>query len=67
MINWFANFGMIRLVNRTQPLNVSAAAHTNAVRIESLKGTFDGPLGADDGPPAAALALLQPWRRMRVG
>jgi Na+-driven multidrug efflux pump len=36
MINWIANFGMIRLVNRTPPLTVSAAAHTNAVRIESL-------------------------------
>ena len=35
-INWLANFALIRIVNRTEPLNVSAAAHTNAVRIESL-------------------------------
>ncbi|HYO09971.1 MAG TPA: MATE family efflux transporter [Tepidisphaeraceae bacterium] len=35
-VNWIANFALIRIVNRTEPLNVAAAAHINAVRIESL-------------------------------
>jgi putative MATE family efflux protein len=35
-INWLANFAMIRVVNRTEPLNIATAAHINAVRIESL-------------------------------
>ena len=39
-INWLANFAMIRIVNRTPPLNVASAAHINAVRIESLSYMF---------------------------
>ena len=37
------------------PLGLQALlpGQRDPVRIESLKGTFDGPLGADDGPPAA--------------
>jgi Na+-driven multidrug efflux pump len=35
-INWFANFGLLKVVNRTAPLNVAAAAHINSVRIESI-------------------------------
>jgi putative MATE family efflux protein len=35
-INWIANFALIRIVNRTEPIPIAAAAHTNAVRIESL-------------------------------
>jgi putative MATE family efflux protein len=35
-INWVANFALIKVVNRTEPVNVAAAAHTNAVRIESF-------------------------------
>jgi putative MATE family efflux protein len=35
-INWIANFGLLKVVNRTEPLNVAAAAHINAVRIESI-------------------------------
>jgi putative MATE family efflux protein len=35
-INWVANFALIRVVNRTAPLNVAAAAHNNAIRIESI-------------------------------
>jgi putative MATE family efflux protein len=40
LINWCANFGLLKIVNRTQPLNVAAAAHTNAVRIESISYTM---------------------------
>jgi putative MATE family efflux protein len=36
MINWFANFALINVVNRTKPLNIAAAAHINAIRIEAL-------------------------------
>jgi putative MATE family efflux protein len=35
-INWIANFALIKVVNRTEPLNVSAAAHVSAVRVESI-------------------------------
>ena len=35
-INWVANFGLLKVVNRTAPLNISAAAHINTVRIESI-------------------------------
>jgi putative MATE family efflux protein len=35
-INWIANFGLLKVVNRTEPLNVAAAAHINTVRIESI-------------------------------
>ena len=35
-INWAANFGLLQVVNRTEPLNVAAAAHINTVRIESI-------------------------------
>ncbi|HEV2295170.1 MAG TPA: MATE family efflux transporter [Tepidisphaeraceae bacterium] len=35
-INWVANFGLLKVVNRTHPLNVAAASHINAVRIESI-------------------------------
>lgn len=35
-INWLANFALINVVNRTEPLTIAAAAHVNAVRIESL-------------------------------
>jgi len=36
MVNWIANFGLLKVVNRTAPLNVASAAHINAVRIESI-------------------------------
>jgi putative MATE family efflux protein len=36
LINWIANFMLINVVNRTKPINIAAAAHTNAVRIESI-------------------------------
>jgi Na+-driven multidrug efflux pump len=36
MINWVANFALLKVVNRTQPLNVAAAAHNNAIRIEAF-------------------------------
>jgi Na+-driven multidrug efflux pump len=36
LINWLANFMLINVVNRTRPINIAAAAHTNAVRIESI-------------------------------
>jgi putative MATE family efflux protein len=39
-INWLANFAMVRVVNRTAPLNIATAAHINAVRIESLSYMF---------------------------
>lgn len=35
-INWTANFGLLKVVNRTEPLNIAAASHINAVRIESI-------------------------------
>ena len=35
-INWIANFALIKVVNRTEPLNVAAAAHVSAVRVESI-------------------------------
>ena len=35
-INWVANFGLLKVVNRTEPLNIAAAAHINTVRIESI-------------------------------
>lgn len=35
-INWFANFALIQVVNRTEPINIASAAHINTVRIESL-------------------------------
>ena len=40
MINWLANFAMIRIVNRTEPVPIASAAHINAVRIESFSYMF---------------------------
>ncbi|MEA2707771.1 MAG: hypothetical protein QOF78_372 [Phycisphaerales bacterium] len=39
-INWFANFAMIHIINRTEPLNIATAAHINTVRIESISYMF---------------------------
>jgi putative MATE family efflux protein len=36
LINWVANFAMLKIVNQTRPINVAAAAHNAAVRIESI-------------------------------
>jgi len=36
LMNWAANFVLIKIVNRTQPINIAAAAHNNAIRIESI-------------------------------
>jgi putative MATE family efflux protein len=36
LINWIANFSLVNIVNRTAPINVAAAAHNNAIRIESI-------------------------------
>ena len=36
VINWVANFFLLNIVNRTAPVNVAAAAHTNSIRIESI-------------------------------
>lgn len=36
LINWVASFVLIKIVNRTEPLNIAAAAHTNTVRIEAV-------------------------------
>jgi putative MATE family efflux protein len=36
LTNWIANFALVRIVNRTLPINVAAAAHNNAIRIESI-------------------------------
>src|SRR5262249_51360937 len=34
--NWSANFALVKIVNTTRPVNVAAAAHGNAIRIESI-------------------------------
>jgi Na+-driven multidrug efflux pump len=39
-INWLANFAMIRVINRTAPVPIAAAAHINTVRIESFSYMF---------------------------
>ncbi len=36
LINWSANFALVKIVNQTRPINVAAAAHNNAIRIESI-------------------------------
>ncbi len=36
LLYWVANFALLTIVNRTKPVNIAAAAHTNAVRIESF-------------------------------
>src|SRR5207237_7841323 len=36
VINWSANFALLYIVNTTHPINVAAAAHGNAIRIESI-------------------------------
>jgi len=36
IINWSANFALVKIVNTTPPVNVAAAAHGNAIRIESI-------------------------------
>lgn len=33
---WLANFGVVIVINRSDPSSVSAAAHINAIRIESI-------------------------------
>jgi putative MATE family efflux protein len=36
LLQWSVNFGLIIVINRMDPTNDSAAAHTNAIRIEAL-------------------------------
>jgi Na+-driven multidrug efflux pump len=36
MIDWFANFGVISVVNYMDPTNTSSAAHMNTIRLESI-------------------------------
>jgi putative MATE family efflux protein len=36
LLQWGANFGMLIVINQTDPSNISSAAHINAVRIEAL-------------------------------
>ena len=35
-INWGSNFVVLKIVNKTPPINVASAAHHNAIRIESI-------------------------------
>jgi putative MATE family efflux protein len=35
-VNWLANFMLVKVINRTEPVNIAAAAHNNAIRIESI-------------------------------
>ena len=36
LLQWFANFGVIAVINRSDATNVMAAAHVNVLRIESV-------------------------------
>jgi len=36
LLAWFANFGVIAIINRMDATNVSSAAHMNAIRLESI-------------------------------
>ena len=36
LVTWFANFGVVAIINRMDATNVSSSAHMNTVRIESI-------------------------------
>ena len=36
ILAWFANFGVIAVINRMDATNASSAAHMNAIRLESI-------------------------------
>ena len=36
LLQWLANFGVLIVINQTDPSNVSSAAHINTIRIEAL-------------------------------
>jgi len=36
LLAWFANFGVIAVINRMDPTNISSAAHMNTIRLESI-------------------------------
>jgi putative MATE family efflux protein len=36
LLQWVANFGVLIVINQTDPSNISSAAHINTVRIEAL-------------------------------
>jgi putative MATE family efflux protein len=36
MLDWFANFGVLSVVNHMDSTNVSSAAHMNTIRLESI-------------------------------
>jgi putative MATE family efflux protein len=36
LLTWFANFGVLAIINRMDPTNASSSAHINAVRLESV-------------------------------
>jgi putative MATE family efflux protein len=36
LIHWAANFALLIVINHMDPTNISAAAHANAIRIESI-------------------------------
>jgi putative MATE family efflux protein len=36
LLAWFANFGVIAIINRMDATNASSAAHMNAIRLESI-------------------------------
>ena len=58
-------------ISMTAGLAIDWASLPESLRLGLLRlaGYFynNRDSASDDGPPAAALALLQPWRRVRVG
>ncbi len=36
LLAWFANFGVIAIINKADPTNVMSAAHMNTIRVESI-------------------------------
>jgi putative MATE family efflux protein len=36
LLAWFANFGVVAVINRMDPTNASSSAHMNAIRLESI-------------------------------
>jgi putative MATE family efflux protein len=36
LLQWVANFGVLIVINQTDPSNISSAAHINTIRIEAL-------------------------------
>jgi putative MATE family efflux protein len=75
LVNWLANFGVIRVINGIDPTNVMPNAHMNTIRLESVSfmtgmafGTAAATMvGISLGMKSPARAIRSTWLAYAIG